>query len=138
MKVVCDTNVLISGIRFGGNARRILELIARGTIINVASADILREAERVLLRPKFGLTHSQVLGSLEAFRDVFELVSPCIAVDAIVSDPSGNRILEAALQADAKFIISGDNHLLELGSWRGVRILAPAEFLRLFDAREIS
>ncbi len=131
VKVVCDTNVLVSGVRFGGNARRILELAARGAITNVTSADILREAEGVLARPKFGLTRSQVLGILELFRDTFEIVSPCIAVDVVASDPSDNRILEAALQGDAQFIISGDKHLLDLGEWSGIRILAPAEFLRL-------
>jgi len=134
MKVVCDTNVLVSGVRYGGNARRILELAARGTITNHVSAEILGEAEDVLSRPKFGFTQDQVLGIVELFRDTFALVSPRVAVAIMKSDTDDNRILEAALQADAQVIISGDHHLLALGTWRGIRILTPADFLRLLDA----
>lgn len=136
MKVVCDTNVLVSGVRYGGNARQILALAARGTITNHASAEILGEAEAVLSRPKFGFTSEQVLGIVELFRDTFVLVSPRVAVDAVESDPDDNRILEAALQADAQVIVSGDHHLLALGTWRGIRILSPADFLRMLDGNE--
>jgi uncharacterized protein len=134
MKVVCDTNVLVSGVRYGGNARQILALAARGAITNHASAEILGEAESVLSRPKFGFTQEQVLGIVELFRDTFVLVSPRVAVDVMESDPDDNRILEAALQADAQVIVSGDHHLLALGTWRGIRILSPADFLRMLDA----
>ena len=97
MKIVCDTNVLISGILFDGNARQILDLAARGAVTNAISADILNEAQGVLLRPKFGLATSQVLGILELFRDTFETVIPDCPVAAITDDPDDNRILEALL-----------------------------------------
>ena len=132
MKIVCDTNVLISGILFGGNARQILDLATRGAVTNAISADILNEAQGVLLRPKFGLSTSQVLGILELFRDTFETVIPGCPVAAITDDPDDNRILEAALAAKADAIVSGDKHLLDLGTWNGIPILSLADFLRCF------
>ena len=60
MRVVCDTNVLVSGILFQGPPRLIVGLASRGRIANFTSPALLREAEDVLLRPKFRLTPDQV------------------------------------------------------------------------------
>jgi len=53
-------------------------------------------------------------------------------VNVIERDPSDNKFLEAALEAKADFIITGDHHLLELREFRGVKILSPSEFLKLW------
>ncbi len=73
MIIVCDTNVLISGVLFAGNSREILRLASHGVVTNMISPEILREAEEVLLRPKFSLSPEQVLGIVALFRDTFEL-----------------------------------------------------------------
>ena len=129
MNIVCDTNVLISGILFPGHSRKILQLASRGVVTNAISADILREAEDVLLRPKFSLSPEQVLSIVALFRDTFVFVTPSRRVTAIQADPDDNRILEAALAAHANFIVSGDKHLLDLGQWQDVRIVSPAQFM---------
>lgn len=114
MNIVCDTNVLVSGVLFGGHAREILRLASRGVVINFISPDILREAEDVLGRSKFGLRPEQVLEIIALFKDTFEIVTSSQRVQVISSDPQDNHLIEAALTARAKYIISGDNHLLEL------------------------
>ena len=129
MNVVCDTNVLISGILFGGHARQILRLSSQGVITNFISPDILRELEDVLLRPKFGIHTEQVLSIISLVKDSFELVVPNLRVDKILNDPDDNHILETAAEADASFIISGDKHLLDLMEWKGIRVISPAEFM---------
>ena len=129
MNIVCDTNVLVSGILFKGNARRILQLASQGIITNCISAAILREAEDVLLRPKFGLGPEQVMNMIDLFRDTFEVVTPSSRITAVQADPDDNRILEAAVAADADFVVSGDKHLLNLGEWKGIRIVSPAKFI---------
>ena len=129
MKVVCDTNVLISGILFGGHARAILSLAAQGAIVNCISPDILREMGEVLARPKFDLSPDQVSGILQLLGDSFETARPAARVAAIKTDDSDNRILEAAWAAGAKCIVSGDKDLLNLRAWRGIRILSPADFM---------
>ncbi len=87
MNVVCDTNVLISGILFGGHARQILRLASQGAITNFISPEILRELEDVLLRPKFGIHSEQVLSIISLVRDSFELVVPSRRVNKIRKRP---------------------------------------------------
>jgi putative PIN family toxin of toxin-antitoxin system len=127
MKIVCDTNVLVSGILFRGHPRRILLLAAQGRLTNVTSPALLREAETVLSRPKFGLRPSQVASILALFRDTFDIVYPGESVTAILDDPADNRVLETAGAAAADVIVSGDQHLLRLKEWRGIRVLSPAD-----------
>lgn len=135
MNIVCDTNVLISGVLFGGHAREILQLASRGVLINFISPDILREAERVLGRSKFGLRPEHVLEIMALFKDTFEIVIPSLEVQAIQSNPEDNHVIEAALAARAEFIISGDKHLLNLAEWEGIHVVSPAQFIRSIIGR---
>lgn len=132
MKIVCDTNILISGVLFGGKPREILRLCASGTVVNCISPDILKEIEAVLLRPKFGLKEVQVYEIVRLFRDTFTLVSPDRRLSVVTADPDDNRILEAALAADADAIVSGDAHLLDLVNWKGIPVISADTFLKKF------
>lgn len=136
MRIVCDTNVVVSGILFQGHPRRILTMASRGHVTNFTSPDLLREAEDVLLRPKFGLRAEQVAGIIALFRDTFIVVHPSRRVRAVAADSSDNMILEAASAARADMIVSGDKHLRNLVVWAGIRILSPAEFVRESAERE--
>jgi len=129
MRVVCDTNVLISGVLFGGKPRELLRLCSSGKVTNVTSPALLKEVETVLIRPKFGLNDEQVYGIIRLFRDTFSIVRPEISLSVITADPDDNRVLEAASAAQAEAIISGDAHLLDPGHWNGIPILTPAAFL---------
>jgi len=136
MKIVCDTNVLVSGILFGGHARQIILLVSRGKLTNFISDDILHEAKDVLSRPKFKLSPQQLIAIIALFRDTFELVSPVQQHKEVQSDPDDDRILDAAVEAQAEIIVSGDKHLLSLGLWRGIRILSPAEFIKEIEGEQ--
>ncbi|MBU0677657.1 MAG: putative toxin-antitoxin system toxin component, PIN family [Verrucomicrobia bacterium] len=130
MNIVCDTNILVSGILFGGHARDILRQASRGNVTNFVSADILRELETVLARPKFGLHSEQTLAIIALVRDTYDYVEPDTSVDAVSDDPDDNRILEAAFCADAEYIVSGDKHLLSLKEWEGIRIVKASTFIQ--------
>jgi len=129
MKIVCDTNVLVSATLSNGTPRRLLRLIACGEVENAVSLEILAEAKNVLVRPKFGFSPEQVTHAIDVFSEISVLVAPVQPVDVIKDDPSDNRILEAAVAAQADCIVSGDEHLLNLQSWNGIEILSPADFL---------
>ncbi len=131
MNIVCDTNVLVSGVLFGGNPREVLRLCSTLRVVNFISPDIMKEVEDVLRRPKFGLLAEQVYRIMGIFMETFAMVTPTITVEDITVDPDDNRILEAAYAAEAQTIVSGDRHLLELVSWRGISVLTPADFLIL-------
>lgn len=132
MMIVCDTNVLVSGVLFNGPPRQILTLISRAKVENVISLEILTEAKNVLLRPKFGLSSEQVSDIIDTFVETFVLVTPTERVVAVKNDPDDDPVLEAAQTAYARFIVSGDQHLLSLGVWNDVEILSPAVFVDQF------
>jgi len=130
MKIVCDTNILISGILFGGKPREILHLCSSGSVVNTISPDILKEVEEVLIRPKFGLNEKRVYEIIRLFRDTFKLVNPGERLSVVTDDPDDNRILEAALASGADAIVSGDAHLLNLVSWNGIPVISADTFLK--------
>ncbi len=132
MRVVCDTNVLISGILFGGKPRDLLRLTSSGKITNFTSPALLKELEDVLQRPKFGLNEEKVYGIIRLFRETFSIIMPETELSVITDDPDDNRVLEAASAADAEAIISGDGHLLDLAEWNEIPILTPTAFLNKF------
>ena len=133
MKIVCDTNILISGILFGGKPREILRLCSSGTVTNCISPDILKEVEEVLLRLKFGFKAKQVYEIIRLFRDTFTLISPDRRLSIVTADPDDIRILEAALSAEADAIVSGDVHLLDLVNWNDIPVLSADMFLKKFS-----
>jgi putative PIN family toxin of toxin-antitoxin system len=132
MRVICDPNVLISGILFGGKPRALLRLCSSGRVTNVTSPALLKAVEAVLMRSKFGLNDEQVYGIIRLFRDTFSIVRPEISLSVITADPDDNRVLEASSAAQAESIISGDAHLLDLAQWNEIPILTPADFLKEF------
>lgn len=137
MRIVCDTNVLVSGVLFGGYARQILLFASRGKVTNFISDDILQEARDVLLRPKFKLSPQQVVSIITLFRDTFELVYPAKQHKVVQSDPDDDRILDAAVEAQAEIIVSGDKHLRSLGLWQGIRILSPTELVKEAEDKQL-
>jgi predicted nucleic acid-binding protein len=69
--------------------------------------------------------------SEEQIESCTELVRPIEMLDVIKEDPDGNRVLECAVAAGARFIVSGDNDLLRLGQFRNIRIVKVADFMKL-------
>ena len=129
MKIVCDTNVLVSATLSDGTPRKLLRLIACGEVENAVSLEILAEAKNVLVRPKFGFSPEQVTHAIDVLSEISLLVTPVERVSVVKDDPDDDRILEAALAARASIVVSGDKHLLSLGRWNNVEILSPTAFL---------
>ena len=129
MNIVCDTNILVSGLLFGGNPRNIIRAASRGLVTNYISAPILRELEDVLSRPKFGLRSEEVHEIMALVRDTFDFIEPHLVIEAVTSDPDDDRILEAAVASNAQYIVSGDKHLLKLGQWEEIPIVTAEVFI---------
>ena len=134
-RIVLDTNVLISAILFGGTPRRVLDLVISGSVDCTLSIAILDELRDVLERPKFGFSADVCLHITEELHGVCDIITPSVRIDAIRSDPDDNRILECAVEAHAHYIVSGDPHLLALGTFERIRILSPADYLKEFEAK---
>ena len=129
MRVTLDTNVIISGVQYRGNERRMLELADKGRFELVLSPFILDEVQRVLAR-KFHRDEHGIANDITDLRRIATIIDPEPQADAVPGGHADNRILDCAAAAGADFLITGDRrHLLPLGEYRGTRILNAAEFL---------
>ncbi len=130
MRVVPDTNVLVSAIMFGGPPGQIMERSAQGDLQLILSPALIDELREVLRR-KFGFSDAAVYQAETLLRRISTLVEPQQTVTLISADPQDNRVLEAALAGDADVIVSGDRHLLDLKTFGAVSIVTPRELLRI-------
>ena len=134
MRVVIDTNVIVS--RFlspFGNPALIVALWEEGIFELIVSEVILAEYARVLAYQAVQARHHMSLGEIGQviadFRSFAILVEPFETIDVVADDPSDNRFLEAAVTGRCDYLVSGDPHLLGVGTYRGVTILSPAAFV---------
>lgn len=133
MRVVVDTNVFISSfLNTEGNPRKVIDLWRFEKITLCLSKPILAEYFEVLGR--FGMSEEPESAELvqllqKRYNQFFLAAVPTIS--AISEDPADNKFIECAVAADAKCIISGDRHLLNLKLFKGIRILSPKEFLKV-------
>lgn len=133
-RLVLDSNVIISAIISDGKPREILKMALKGRAQIVLSEPILKEIEKVLVRPKIGFSEAALEMVIWELIDIAEIVDyQGEKINAISDDPPDNRILECALAGAADFIISGDDHLLSLGAYKNIPIMNPASFLKTKD-----
>jgi putative PIN family toxin of toxin-antitoxin system len=128
LRIVADTNAYLSALNFGGPPDRVLELARRGRIEIFVSKPILDEIEGVLER-KFRWPPGRTRAALAVIRQFAQEVTASERVAVVEKDEPDNRILECAVAARATFVVSGDSHLRELGSFQRIRILSPRGFL---------
>jgi len=128
MRIVLDTNVIISALVFGGLPRQVLDLAAAGVCSFYFSPAIQAEVERIL-EAKFGWIREQVQAGLGPLWTSGNWIDPDVSLAVVAEDPDDDRILECAVAADADVIVSGDRHLLRLGSFKSVLIHSSRQFL---------
>jgi len=135
MKVVLDTNVLISALLWQGPPNDILKLVKKPNFELCITPSLLEELSHVLHRDKFSLrlltlntSAEELANGMMRFLKVFpdRNISPTIK-----ADPDDDRVLSCAKFSGAKYIITGDPHLLKLKTWAEILILTPRQFLNV-------
>ena len=126
-KIIVDTNVLVSAIIFGGNPRKILQKIIDGDLIAFTSKFLIAELSDVLIK-KFDFIKEQTDATLFLLLKHLLVVAPTKTIN-ILDGKADNRVLEAALEAKVRFIITGDKDLLEIKEFKCIEIVSPAYFL---------
>lgn len=130
MRIVLDTNTLVSALLFGGTASRLLPLWQSGRITLLISRAILEEYLRVLAYPKFRLTPAEIRSLIEEEVLPFaETIVPRRRLRVVRRDPDDDKFLECAVAGRARFLLTGDQDLHSLGAYRGVTIRSAGEFL---------
>jgi putative PIN family toxin of toxin-antitoxin system len=139
MKVVLDTNVAVSAaVSPKGPPAEIVRAWRAHSLTWVTSAPLLDELERTLLSPRvrrhLAWGEDEIAEFLAAVRQAAEVTSPTRQIDVIRDDPADNRVLEAAVSAQADYVVSGDHHLLALKTHEGAQIVTPARFVAILAA----
>jgi putative PIN family toxin of toxin-antitoxin system len=129
MRVIIDTNVLISGIFFGGPPAKILEAWHGGELKLVVSPEILEEyfevCERISVRyPDIDIAPILVLVA----RNSQVVESPPLA-EQISRDLDDDKFIACAIASDTRTIISGDNDLLTVSGYERVQVMTPRDFV---------
>ena len=129
MRVVVDTNVLVSGVFFGGVPGRILEAWRDGTITLVVSPAILDEYHRVgrLLAAEYPGAELEPFLALVAVRA--EVVDAPNLAERLCKDPDDDKFIACALAGTAGVVISGDRQLREVSGWKGIEVMSPRAFV---------
>ena len=137
LKIVADTNVLVSSLLWRGPEHRLIKLIEIGALDGYTSPMILEELHEVLQEPRFSFELSEAVEAVGYFVSVLAVVDPKIRLDVVGEDPADNRVLECALEAGVDYVVSGDQHLLRLGECRGIRVIRAPELLKIHKSLKI-
>jgi putative PIN family toxin of toxin-antitoxin system len=132
-RIVADTNIVVSGLLWRGNPRRVLDAARDGIVELFTSPVLLDELSDVLSRKRFagrlelaGVTVRELIVGYSTLATVIEAKS---IEPVILRDPDDDAIIACALSAEAEFIVSGDDDLLDLEEHLGIRILTAADLL---------
>ncbi len=130
MKVVCDTNVLVAGMVADGLCRDLVKrrLLRAELITSTALFDELART----LRRKLGTDPADV-PFLKAYRERATLVRPKALPKPVCRDRDDGKVLAAAIAGQADVILTGDDDLLALREYEGIRILSPRQFVEMMD-----
>jgi uncharacterized protein len=133
IRVVIDTNVIVSAILFGGMPGELIPLWKSDCIKPLASKNIIDEYIKVLAYPKFKLSEAEINYILyNEILPYFEIIQIKDSPVIINVDPSDDKFIHCAKAGKAGVIITGDQHLLNLKTYQKVKILTPAKFMENF------
>ena len=127
MRIIIDTNVVISAVFFGGIPRRIIEAVMERKFRACGTAPIIEEYEEVvreMIERKQGTLRRDML---TPFIKRIELVNVITPVSAC-RDPDDDKFISCAIDAGARYIVSGDKDLLVLEKYRDIEIITAHDF----------
>ena len=136
IRAVIDTNLFISGLFAGqGYTYQLQELWVSGAFELAASEDILKEIKNTLLKPHLRKKQLIFNGEENEFIELIReraliVTQDLFQTDKIKKDLSDNKFLACALEAQADYIVSGDNHLLEIKHFHGIQIVDAKTFVK--------
>jgi len=133
VRAVFDTNVLVAAFVAEGICSKLLTRGRKRQFHLIVCPIILQEFERVLIK-KFSATRNETRSALRIVSEaVHSVVHPSQPVQSVCRDPDDDAILACVLEARADYLVTGDEDLLELKGFKGIRIVTPRDFELLFN-----
>lgn len=130
--IVFDTNVLISGYLWSGKPRQAIRLVKSGDFSLLYCTGSMDELVRVL-SAKFELASSEIYRVMLDIKSIGKRITISSKEHPINEDVSDNLFINLAIDGNAKTIVSGDSHLLNLKEYKGIEIITVVEFMRRFS-----
>lgn len=131
MRIVLDTNVVVSALVWGGIPFKLLQAATQGSIELCTSPMLLAELRKVLgrghLASRLVQQRSSVEEAIGLYGELAIRVSPLSTPRVVADDPDDDHVLACALAAHADWIVSGDRHLLDIRSYQAISIVSAAE-----------
>jgi uncharacterized protein len=138
MRVVADTNVVVSGLLWQGPSRHVLDMARAGGIFLFTSGEMLEELRDVLQRRKFArrlrLAEVSVDELIVGYAALARVVRPMEIEPMVTDDPDDDAVLACAFAAKAHVIVSGDRHLLDLERIPSMRVLTARQLVTELSA----
>lgn len=128
-KVVFDTNTFISAFVYGGRPEEAYRLALQRKITLISSPAIMQETARIL-KEKINWDENKIEEALKQIAQVAKIVRPKKTLK-VIKDESDNKILKAAVESKADFIVSGDKHLLRLKKFENFSIIKAADLISI-------
>lgn len=138
MRIVLDTNIVLSAYLFSGTLRKVLYYQQDGRCQLLTSEFLLAELHRVLSYPKFASRLAKVNETPTSLSQQYQEITILVDVTpqnmpTICRDPDDNHVLACAIAGQAILIVSGDSDLLDLCEYEGIRIMTAADFVTLME-----
>ncbi len=137
LKLVLDTNTIVSAFFWEGNEAELFRKIEQGKAKLYITIEILKEVEEVIKRPKFdkvmknaGLTPDQIMQKIVSLSHL--VIAPKITVK-VCRDEKDNKFLECAESSKADYLVSGDEDLLSLKEYKGISIVRTLRMSQLLE-----
>mgnify|MGYP001558859559 CR=1 FL=1 len=134
MKIVLDTNVVISGLLWKGSAKVLFDFIEKNKITICLTPKILHEIKKVLEYPrikkqirKVGVDTNEALFFLLQYSEIYQDID---IFHVVADDPSDDMFVNCAVACGSRYIISGDQHLLKIREFQKIKILTIKDFLK--------
>ncbi len=130
IRVVVDTNIVVSGTFWKGPPALVLEAWRKGVFRWLVSPEILQEYHRALGK----LANDFPTVPIDPIMEIIKLNCDLVAakpIRNICKDPDDDKFIAAALTGRADFIVSGDKVLLEVGTYQNIQIMNSPNFLKI-------
>ena len=129
MKVVLDTNVLVSGILFTGPPHQILLAWSEGRFELVFTSDIHEEYRHITAELQRQFPGVDLAVALDLVLVNAQAFPAAVCEAGVCADPDDDKFLACAIASGASIVVSGDKHLLDVSGYCGIEILRPRAFL---------
>jgi len=136
LRAVVDTSLLVSyALTRGETLSRLIDHWEKGTFVYLTSPPIIEELKEVLERPHLRehmvAVPQPLIESVEADT---EQTPGELVLHGVCRDPKDEKFIACAVEGGADYIVTGDEDLLDLGEYQGIKIIRAQEFVTLLDA----